>query len=140
MVANLTQSSTRSKSIKLKFKNVPAHLGSLSLMPVTCASISVFAKNRLSVGQNRQISKMSSKFCQFTGQYVQLKIMIQKNAKAVLWATWSSMDENCTYFQCILTIFHQIAVFTEFEKTTIQIKQIPIIFVRHFSFLLDKFF
>ena len=85
-------------------------------------------ENLRSVGQNRQISEMTGEFCQFAGQFVRRKIIIQKNTQTVFWVTGSSMDENCTYFLCILTIFH------------IQIKQNPIIFVRHFSFLSNKNF
>ena len=41
---------------------------------------------------------------------------------------------------CIWTISIKSAVFTEFGKTSIRIKQNPIIFVRHFSFLSNKNF
>ena len=61
-------------------------------------------ENRQSVTQNRRPA--SDEFCQFAGQIVRRKIIIQKNAQTVFWVTWSSMDENCTYFLCILTIFH----------------------------------
>ena len=51
------------------------------------------------------------------------------------------MDEDCTYFLCILTFSIKFVVFTEYEKTSIQTKQNPLdIFVRHFSFLSDKYF
>ena len=63
---------------------------------------------RRSVGQNWQISELSGEFCQLVGQYVRQKIIIKKYAQTVFWVTWSSMDENCTYFLCILTVFHQI--------------------------------
>ena len=51
-----------------------------------------------------------------------------------VWVTWSTMDEDCTYF---MHIFHQIAVFTENGKNSIQTKQNSIIFVWHLSCLSD---
>ena len=56
------------------------------------SDLAVFAKNLLSVGQNRQISEMSGKFCQFAGQYVQRKIIIQKKPQTVFWVTLSTKD------------------------------------------------
>ena len=42
-----------------------------------------------------------------------------ENALTVFRVTSSSMDENCTYFLCILTIFHQICSVYSICKTSI---------------------
>ena len=45
------------------------------------------------------------------------------------------------HISCVfLTISIKVAVFTGFEKISIRIKQNPIIFVQHFSFLSDNNF
>ena len=45
------------------------------------------------------------------------------------------------HISCVFQLFSiKFAVFTGFKMTSIRIKQNPIIFVRHFSFLSDKNF
>ena len=85
----------------------------LSFCPIFMIFLSNFqsCENRRSVGQNRHFSEMSGEFCQFAGQCVRQKIITQKIAQTVFWVTWSSMDENCICFLCILTVFLQRARF-----------------------------
>ena len=73
----------------------------LNLQRVVLGSL---RKNRRSVGQNRQISGMSGEFCQFGGQCVRRKV-IKKMHRQYFGVTWSSIDEDSTYF---LHIFHDI--------------------------------
>ena len=54
-------------------------------------------ENRRSVGQNRQSSEMSRKFCHFADSMYDKKINLEKCPNCV-WVTWPSINEYCTYF------------------------------------------
>ena len=79
--------------------------GASCLLNVRRVVLGSLRKNRRSVGQNRQISGMSGKFCQFAGQCVRRKVIKKKMHRQYFGVTWSSIDEDSTYF---LHIFHDI--------------------------------
>ena len=58
--------------------------GASCLLNVQQVVLGSLRENRRSVGQTRQISRMSHDFCQFAGQCVRRKIN-PKNAQTVFW-------------------------------------------------------
>ena len=77
-------------------------------------------ENRRSVGQNRQISEMSGKFCDFAGQYVRRKIYPEKCPDSVFWLLGLQLMK-IVHISCIFSI--KFAVVTERGKTSIQTEQ-----------------
>ena len=78
--------------------------GASCLLNVQRVVLGSLCKNRRSVGQNRQISGMSGEFCQFARQCADEKLL-KKMHRQCFGVTWSSIDEDSTYF---LHIFHDI--------------------------------
>ena len=82
------------------------------------------------------LSDKTGKFFKCPANFISLPDIMpnQKNTQTVFWVTWSSKDS--LFISWIFWLFSiKFAFFTEFGRTSIQIQQNPIIFVRHFSSL-----